>query len=193
VPSLARSGRLLPPAVETKQTGVDPEQTFRAVQKSRYLQLRFWPENRRLLRETENARALRLKNPRGRAARFPYNNFRRTGGPCLRCDPADWSLCEFDIAAPSRKVCNRAFIRARTTLFQTFAVTYALMKIGIQAGNPDLAISFSNRIKRSAIKQAKEINRGWGKWEIAMFIISSARLLAKRNKLTEKVDMRSMM
>jgi len=77
-------------------------------------------------------------------------------------------------------------------MFQTFAVTYALMKIGIQAGNPDLAISFSNRIKRSAIKQAKEINRGWGKWEIAMFIISSARLLAKRNKLTEKVDMRSM-
>ena len=77
-------------------------------------------------------------------------------------------------------------------LFQTFAVTYALMKIGIEAGHPDLTIAFSNRIKRSAIKQAKEINRGWGKWEIAMFIISSARLLAKRNKLTEKIDMRGM-
>jgi hypothetical protein len=77
-------------------------------------------------------------------------------------------------------------------LFQTFAVTYALMKIGIEAGHPDLTISFSNRIKRSAIKHAKEINRGWGKWEIAMFIISTARLLAKRNKLTEKVDMRGM-
>jgi len=77
-------------------------------------------------------------------------------------------------------------------LFQTFAVTYALMKIGIEAGHPDLTISFSNRIKRSAIEQAKEINRGWGKWEIAMFIISGARLLAKRNKLTEKVDMRGM-
>jgi len=77
-------------------------------------------------------------------------------------------------------------------LFQTFAVTYALMKIGIEAGHPDLTSVFSNRIKRSAIKQAKEINRGWGKWEIAMFIISSARLLAKRNKLTEKIDMRGM-
>ena len=77
-------------------------------------------------------------------------------------------------------------------LFQTFAVTYALMKIGIEAGHPDLTISFSNRIKRSAIKQAKEINRGWGKWEIAMFIISSARLLAKKNKPTEKIDMRGM-
>jgi hypothetical protein len=77
-------------------------------------------------------------------------------------------------------------------MFQTFAVTYALMKIGVEAGHPDLTISFSNKIKRSAIKQAKEINRGWGKWEIAMFIISSARLLAKKDKLTEKIDMRGM-
>ena len=75
---------------------------------------------------------------------------------------------------------------------ETFAVTYALMKIGIKVGHPDLAISFSNKIKRSAIKHAKEINRGWGKWEIAMFIISSACILAKGNKLTEKVDMKGM-
>ncbi len=101
-------------------------------------------------------------------------------------------LCQFDIAAPSRKVCNRVFIRGRTTLLATLAVTDALMAIGLEAGYPDLANSISNRIKGSAIKHAKKINRGWGKWEIAMFIISTARLLANKEKVTEKVDMRAM-
>ena len=50
-------------------------------------------------------------------------------------------------------------------MFQTFAVTYALMTIGVEAGHPDFGIYFPNRIKRSAIKQAKESNRGWGKWQ----------------------------
>jgi len=39
---------------------------------------------------------------------------------------------------------------------------------------------------------AKTINRGWGKWEIAMFIISSARLLAKKGELVKKGDPRAM-
>ena len=83
-------------------------------------------------------------------------------------------------------------------MFQTFAVTYALMKISAEAGRPDFGIYFPNQIKRSAIKQAKENNRGWGKWQIAMFIISTARLLAKKGKLIDKkhsdtkVDMREM-
>ena len=77
-------------------------------------------------------------------------------------------------------------------MFQTFAVTYALMKIGIEAGHPELTMSFSNEIKRSAIKHAKTINRGWGKWEIAMFIISSARLLAKKDELVKKGGPRAM-
>jgi hypothetical protein len=76
--------------------------------------------------------------------------------------------------------------RSGATMFQTFAVTYALMKIGIEAGHPELTMSFSNQIKRSAIKHAKAINRGWGKWEIAMFIISSARMLAKKDELVKK-------
>lgn len=73
-------------------------------------------------------------------------------------------------------------------MLETLAVTYALIAIGLEAGYPYLANSISNRIKRSAIKHAKEINGGWGKWEIAMFIISTARLLANK----EKVDMRAM-
>jgi hypothetical protein len=83
-------------------------------------------------------------------------------------------------------------------MFQTFAVTYALMKIGVEAGHPDFGIYFPNLIKRSAIKQAKESNRGWGKWQIAMFIISTTRLLAKQGTLIDKkhgdvkVDMRAM-
>ena len=71
-------------------------------------------------------------------------------------------------------------------MFQTFAVTYALMKIGVEAGHPDFGIYFPKQIKRSAIKQAKESNRGWGKWQIAMFIISVTRLLAKKGKLIDK-------
>jgi hypothetical protein len=84
------------------------------------------------------------------------------------------------------------------TMFQTFAVTYALMKISVEAGHPEFGIYFPNWIKRSAIKQAKEINRGWGKWQIAMFIISTTRLLAKKGKLIDKkhsdvkVDMTAM-
>ena len=77
-------------------------------------------------------------------------------------------------------------------MLETLAVTYALIAIGLEAGYPYLANSISNRIKRSAIKHAKEINRGWGKWEIAMFIISTARLLANKEKATEKVNMRAM-
>ena len=77
-------------------------------------------------------------------------------------------------------------------MFQTFAVTYALMKIGIEAGHPELTMSFSNEIKRSAIKHAKTINRGWGKWEVAMFIISSARLLAKKDELVKEGGPRAM-
>ena len=83
-------------------------------------------------------------------------------------------------------------------MFQTFAVTYALMKIGVEAGDPDFGIYFPAGIKRSAIKQAKESNRGWGKWQIAMFIISTTRLLAKKGTLIDKkhgdvkVDMRAM-
>jgi hypothetical protein len=83
-------------------------------------------------------------------------------------------------------------------MFQTFAVTYALMKIGVEAGHPDFGIYFPKQIKRSAIKQAKESNRGWGKWQIAMFIISTTRLLAKKGKLIDKkhsqvkVDMKAM-
>jgi len=83
-------------------------------------------------------------------------------------------------------------------MFQTFAVTYALMTIGVEAGHPDFGIYFPNRIKRSAIKQAKESNRDWGKWQIAMFIISTTRLLAKKGALIDKkhgavkVDMRAM-
>jgi hypothetical protein len=83
-------------------------------------------------------------------------------------------------------------------MFQTLAVTYALMKIGVEAGHPDFGIHFPKQIKRSVIKQAKESNRGWGKWQIAMFIISSTRLLAKNGKLIGKnhshveIDMRAM-
>ena len=83
-------------------------------------------------------------------------------------------------------------------MFQTFAVTYALMKIGVEAGHPDFGTYFPNPIKRSAIKQAKESNRDWGKWQIAMFIISTTRLLAKKGALIDKkhgavkVDMRAM-
>ena len=83
-------------------------------------------------------------------------------------------------------------------MFQTFGVTYALMKIGVEAGYPDFGIYFPNQIKRSAIKQAKESNRGWNKWQIAMFIISTTRLLAKKGKLIDKkhrdvkVDMKAM-
>ena len=83
-------------------------------------------------------------------------------------------------------------------MFPMFAVTYALMKISVEAGHPDFGIYFPNQIKRSAIKQAKDSNRGWGKWQIAMFIISTARLLAKKGKLIDKkhsdtkVDMRAM-
>jgi len=86
----------------------------------------------------------------------------------------------------------RGFTGAGTTMFQTFAVTYALMKIGVEAGHPDLTMSFSNQIKRSAIKQAEKINRGWGKWEIAMFIISSARVLAKKDEPLKKSNPRAM-
>jgi hypothetical protein len=71
-------------------------------------------------------------------------------------------------------------------MFQTFAVTYALIKISVEAGHPGFGIYFPNQIKRSAIKQAKESNLGWGKWQIAMFIISTARLLAKKGKLIDK-------
>jgi hypothetical protein len=84
-------------------------------------------------------------------------------------------------------------------MFQRFAVTYALMKIGVEAGHPDFGNYFPKQIKLSAIKQAKENNRGWGKWQIAMFIISTARLLAKKGKLIDKkhshvkVDMRTML
>lgn len=83
-------------------------------------------------------------------------------------------------------------------MFQTFAVTYALMKICVEAGHPDFGIHFPSQIKRSAIKQAKESHCGWGKWQIAMFIISTTRLLAKKGKLIDKkhshvkVDMRAM-
>jgi hypothetical protein len=77
-------------------------------------------------------------------------------------------------------------------MFQTFAVTYALMKIGAEAGHPDLTMSFSNQIKRSAIKQAEKINRGSGKWEIAMFIMSSARLLAKKDEPLKESNPRAM-
>jgi hypothetical protein len=85
-----------------------------------------------------------------------------------------------------------------STMFQTFAVTYALMKIGVEAGHPDFGIYFPKQIKRIAIKHAKESNPGWGKWQIAMFIISTTRLLAKKGKLIDKkhshvkVDKRAM-
>ena len=84
-------------------------------------------------------------------------------------------------------------------MFETYTVTYALMKIGAEAGHPDFGIHFPKQIKESAIKQAKELNRGWGKWQIAMFIISTTRLLAKKGKLFDKnqcrlaVDMETMM
>ena len=45
-------------------------------------------------------------------------------------------------------------------MFQTFAVTYALIKISVEAGHPGFGIYFPNQIKRSAIKQAKESNLG---------------------------------
>ena len=83
-------------------------------------------------------------------------------------------------------------------MFQIFWVTYALMKISVEAGYPDFGICFPNQIKRSAIKQSKESNRGWNKWQIAMFIISTTRLLAKKGKLIDKkyhdvnVDMKAM-
>jgi hypothetical protein len=91
-----------------------------------------------------------------------------------------------------------SYQNGESTMFQTFAVTYALMKIGVEAGHPDFGIHFPKQIKRIAIKQAKEINRGWDKWQIAMFIITTTRLLAKKGKLTDKkhsqvkVDMRAM-
>jgi hypothetical protein len=77
-----------------------------------------------------------------------------------------------------------------STMFQTFAVTYALMKIGVEAGHPDFGIYFPKQIKRIAIKQAKESNRGWDKWQMAMFIISTTRLLAKKGKLIDKKNSR---
>jgi hypothetical protein len=85
-----------------------------------------------------------------------------------------------------------------STMFQTFWVTYALMKISVEAGYPEFGIYFPNQIKRSAIEQANKSNRGWGKWQIAMFIISVTRLLAKKGKLIDKkygdvkVDMKAM-
>jgi hypothetical protein len=45
-------------------------------------------------------------------------------------------------------------------MFPMFAVTYALMKISVEAGHPDFGSYFPNQIKRSAIKQAKDSNRG---------------------------------
>ena len=76
-------------------------------------------------------------------------------------------------------------------MFETYTVTYALMKISVEAGHPDFGIHFPKQIKQSAIKQAKELKRGWGKWQIAMFIISTTRLLAKKGKLIDKSKSRS--
>jgi hypothetical protein len=45
-------------------------------------------------------------------------------------------------------------------MFETFRVTYALMKISVEAGCPEFGIYFPNQIKRSAIKQAKKSNLG---------------------------------
>jgi hypothetical protein len=73
------------------------------------------------------------------------------------------------------------------------------LKIGVEAGHPDFDIHFPKQIKQSAINQAKELSRGWGKWQIAMFIISTARLLAKKGKVFDKskrrlaVDVKTMM
>ena len=83
-------------------------------------------------------------------------------------------------------------------MLQIFSVNYALLKIGVDAGYPDFGLQFPNPIKQSAIRVANEINRGWGKWQIAMFIISMNRLLAKKGKLMGKdgraikVDMTTM-
>ena len=72
------------------------------------------------------------------------------------------------------------------------------MKISMEAGHREFGMYFPNRIKRSAIKQARKSNRGWGKWQIAMFIISTTRLLAKEGRLIKnnhghaKTDMRTL-
>jgi hypothetical protein len=85
-----------------------------------------------------------------------------------------------------------------STMFETFRVTYALMKISVEAGCPEFGIYFPNQIKRSAIKQAKQSNLGWDKWQLAMFIISTTRLMAKKGKLIDekhgdvKIDMKAM-
>jgi hypothetical protein len=44
-------------------------------------------------------------------------------------------------------------------MFQTFTVTYALMKIGVEAGHPDFGIYFPSQIKRIAIKQAVSVKQ----------------------------------
>ena len=83
-------------------------------------------------------------------------------------------------------------------MFERYGVTYALMKIGIEAGYPEFGVYLPPWVKQMAIKQAKENKRGWGKWQIAMLIISTTRLLAKNGKMVDKklsdqnVDMATM-
>jgi hypothetical protein len=85
-----------------------------------------------------------------------------------------------------------------STMFERYGVTYALLKIGVEAGYPEFGVHLPPWVKQLAIKQAKENKRGWGKWQIAMLIISTTRLLAKEGKLIDKnlgdkkVDMTTM-